>query len=150
MRLKWIGWLLVGLLWCWGGVTPVQAATDAQQSQYQVKLTPSASSVTSGSDGNLVSGGSGATGSTGSTESTDHHPSAPGDSAGSAASPSAATGQQAASAQPTGRLPQLSEGQWLGLASLLGIILCLMLGVWHLSRRGATSASQPKNPKKRS
>lgn len=84
MRLKWFGWLLVGLLWCWGGVTPVQAATDAQQSQYQVKLTPSASSVTSGSDGNLVSGGSGATGSTGST---DHHPSAPGDSAGSAASP---------------------------------------------------------------
>lgn len=147
MRLKWFGWLLVGLLWCWGGVTPVQAATDAQQSQYQVKLTPSASSVTSGSDGNLVSGGSGATGSTGATG---HHPSALGDSAGSAASPAAATGQQAASAQPTGRLPQLSEGQWLGLASLLGIILCLMLGVWHLSRRGATSASQPKNPKKRS
>ncbi|WP_024747923.1 hypothetical protein [Levilactobacillus namurensis] len=146
MRLKWIGWLLVGLLWCWGGVTPVQAATDAQQSQYQVKLTPSASSVTSGSDGNLVSGGSGATGSTGAT---DHHPSAPNHSAGSAATTATTTGQQAASAQPTGRLPQLSEGQWLGLASLLGIILCLMLGVWRLSRRGIASASQPKNPKKK-
>lgn len=124
MRIRWISLLLSLLLFGWWGSTPVQAATDTQQSQYEVKLTPSASTTESGGDGDYVTGNS-----NNPTSSTGHKPSI------------TAQGAQGATASrpTTGRLPQLSEGQWYGVASLIGVIMLLLFWVVKLSRRNRRS-----------
>jgi len=133
MLLRYIGLLLLTLGLLGGGIsTSAMAATDVQPSQYEVVLTPSASSSSDvstgeGGDGDLVSGGDGDMvnpgnqGATGNGSVTSGH-------------------QNATATKPiSGRLPQLSEQQWVGFGAMLGIIMLLLLGIWNLSRKNRRS-----------
>ncbi|GEO67352.1 hypothetical protein [Levilactobacillus spicheri] len=131
MRLRWIRLLGLGLL-CWGIATPVHAATDVQSAQYEVQLTPAkdSSSISTGGAGDLGSGEAGNQASSGTTGSSNGQ------------QPTTQTGSQGttAAAKPTltGRLPQLSEQQWVGFGSLIGIITLLLFWIWKLRRRDRT------------
>lgn len=136
MRFRKLSLLLLSvLLGGWGLSTPVYAASDLQQSQYEVTLTPPKTSLAP-----LLTGGDGA------LATTPTHPTSTAGGAGSTAAPVAsshttnttATSSEAPSQALTGRLPQLSEQQWTGLG-LLSIILGLMFLAWRLSRKSRRS-----------
>ncbi|HIW71388.1 MAG TPA: hypothetical protein H9875_02050 [Candidatus Levilactobacillus faecigallinarum] len=134
MRLRKVMLLLLSLgLFGWGITTSANAASDLQQSQYEITLTPpnasSSSSVATGEANDLISGES----STG--QGTTVKP-----TSSSGQSALVAGSQNATAAKPaSGRLPQLSEQQWYLFGSLLGVILLLLFWVWKLSRKNRHS-----------
>jgi len=134
MRFKKIWLLLLGLLIVAGGGQSVVALADVQQSTYQVELTPSkdTSGALAGGDGDFAVGDSG----NHSGSSIAKSPS------GSRVSPTAAQGQDGDQVSGTpsrsglsGRLPQLSEGQWYGFGSMAGIIILLLIWIGMLLKR---------------
>ncbi|MCT3573256.1 hypothetical protein [Levilactobacillus brevis] len=134
MRFKKIWLLLLGLLIVAGGGQSVVALADVQQSTYQVELTPSkdASSAIAGGDGDSVTGDSGDHGGSPATKSP----------SGNRVTPTAAQGQDGDQVPGTpmrsglsGRLPQLSEGQWYGFGSMAGIIVLLLIWIGMLLKR---------------
>lgn len=132
MRIRYICLLLLSFATlAWGMSSPAQAATDIQQSQYEVRLTPPNQLLT-GSDGAVIDGSEGDAGqpSTGNTTSQGTN-AATGNQA-----PVTATQYADASKTPlSGRLPQLSEQQWTGFKLIGVIIMALLLGIWKLSRK---------------
>lgn len=133
MRFRKLSLLLLSMLfWSWGFSSPVSAASDLQQSQYEVTLTPPHSTLPP-----LLTGGGGAF----ATTPVSQTPTTGG--SGSLASTPTATSEtptsgSSASQTLSGRLPQLSEQQWAGLG-LLSLILILMFLAWRLSRKSRRS-----------
>lgn len=122
MRRRTIVLLLIswGLLGSGVGAT-AYAASDVEQSKYEIKLTPAThptkTTTQTGAEGALISG---------------NHQSNHRDTPTNQSGAQAVTAQKAAF---TGRLPQLSEQQWYGFGSLLGVILLLLYWVWKLTRK---------------
>ncbi|KRK95524.1 hypothetical protein FD25_GL000907 [Levilactobacillus acidifarinae DSM 19394] len=128
--------LLSLVTFAWGGIVPVKGASDVQQSQYEVQLTPE-NQIGTGNGGSQVGGSTGD-----SSHPVTNNTNGQGATVTGSSTPAQTTAPQYAAAAPTslsGRLPQLSEQQWTGFGLLGVIILGLMFWVWKLSRKNRRS-----------